>query len=371
MNIKHAILPTVCCLPLLSACASYQPANTAAWVIKPVTSVRNSTDKPEAYYQLGRYYQGQNRYDQAALAYRKALAVDNNFVEARNGLGVIYSAQGKYAEAIEVLKLAVQQAPQAAHIYNNLGYAYYLQGDNDEAIVALRVAAKLDPNNQRALNNLGQAYAKAGDHSGAIVAFTQATEHADAVLSKLVPNDNNTASIPALAHSPVLSAVPESLALPQDKGIIRRVTVPQIDSQLQAVQVSPNVYELHERTMPITTIAEAGNTVQTRLEIANGNGVTGMAKKVKIFLGSKGYTAERITNQKPYKVQVTQIQYRNGHQLEAQRLQLSLPKHSDLVQNNAINANINVRLVLGKDITEHVAFFEGRQEKVRLALNEK
>ena len=105
--------------------------------------------------------------------------------------------------------------------------------------------------------------------------------------------------------------------------------------------------------------------------IRNGNGVTGMAKKVKIFLGSKGYTAERITNQKPYRVQVTQIQYRNGHQLEAQRLQLSLPKHSDLVQNNAINANINVRLVLGKDITEHVAFFEGQQGKVRLALNEK
>ena len=379
MSIKQVILPTLCCLPLLSACASYQPADRVAWVIKPMDSIRTSNDKPEALYQLGRYYQGQNRYEQAILAYRKALAVDNNFAEARNGLGVIYSIQGKYAEAIEVLKLAVQQAPKAAHIYNNLGYAYYLQGHNNDAIAALREAANLDPSNQRALNNLGLAYAKAGDNTNSVAAFTQAIKAPELALANMVAinKDKTQATEPTQTIKLGASIEPttqQSLALPQDRGVINRVAttlISQIDSPVKAVQVAPNVYELREQHALSIRVAATTNIEQTKLEIANGNGVTGMAKKVKQFLHGQGYLTERLTNQKPYKVQITQIQYRNGHQLEAQHLQSSLPRQSNLVQNDAMHANINVRIVLGKNIAEHIAFFDGKQEKIRLAINER
>ncbi|MEQ1667565.1 MAG: tetratricopeptide repeat protein [Sulfuriferula sp.] len=383
MNIKQVILPTLCCLPLLSACASYQPANTVAWVVKPMSSIKTSNDNPEALYQLGRYYQGQNRYEQAVLAYQKALAADNSFAEARNGLGVIYSIQGNYAEAIAVLKLATQQAPKAAHIYNNLGYAYYLQGQNNDAIAALSVAATLDPGNQRALNNLGLAYAKAGNNTDAIIAFTQAlttphiTERGIATENKMENKDASQAVTPtqtAQLDAPVERLAPQSLALPKDRGVISRVattTVPLIESQVKAVQVAPNVYELRQQPVLSVQVAATPNTVQTKLEIANGNGITGMAKRVNAFLHGQGYLTQRITNQKPYKVQITQIQYRSGHQMEAQRLQARLPKQSDLVQNNEMHENINVRIVLGKNIAEHVAFFDGAQGKTLLALNEK
>jgi tetratricopeptide (TPR) repeat protein len=373
MDIKQVILPTMCCLPLLCGCSTYPSTNTAAWVVQPMTSVRNSTDKPEAYYQLGRYYQGQNRYDQAILAYRKALAVDNNFVEARNGLGVIYSVQGKYVEAIDALKLAVQQAPRAAHIYNNLGYAYYLQGQNAEAIATLREAARLDPHNQRALNNLGLAYAKAGNYPEAIVALTQSIKKSDVTLNNVAQIDSTQplAVAPALAqNSPVVTAALQSQVLPQDKGVPHQVVVPQIESQVKAVQVSPNVYELHERVALSAPVAEVSNVDPVKLEIANGNGVTGMAKKVKQYLRGQGYATERVTNQKPFNVQITQIQYRNGHQLEAKRLQLKLAKQSNLVQNDGMYANVNVRIVLGKNIAKNVAFSNGSQESTRIALNE-
>ncbi len=363
MRTRQVILPAICCLPLLGGCAMDRPASTAAWLVKPMTSIRTTNDKPEALYQLGRYYQGQNRYDQAILAYRKALAVDNSFVEARNGLGVIYSSQGKYAEAIEVLKVAVQQAPKAAHIYNNLGYAYYLHGRNKDAIAALREAANLDPSNQRALNNLGLAYAKAGNDTEAIMALTQSIKQSDTDVSNIAPK--------LVQNTSVATTVPQLLALSQDREVTRQMVVPQIESQIKAVQVSPNVYELREQHAPSIRAAVTIDADQTKLEIANGNGVTGMAKKVKKFLHGQGYVTERLTNQKPYKVQITQIQYRNGHQLEARRLQSSLPRQSELVQNDAMYANINMRLVLGKNIIEHVAFFDGKQENTRLALNEK
>ena len=89
------IIPAVCCISLLSACATNQPEKAVQWSVKPMATSKNSSDNPAALYQVGRYYQGQNRYDLAIEAYQKALAADDGFVEARNGLGVIYSKQGK------------------------------------------------------------------------------------------------------------------------------------------------------------------------------------------------------------------------------------------------------------------------------------
>lgn len=372
MRIKQIIFPAVCCLPLLSGCTSYPSSSMAAWQIKPVTSIRDSTEEPGAYYQLGRYFQGQNRYEQAAQAYRKALAADKNFVEARNGLGVIYSMQGKYAEAIEVLKIAVQQSPKSAHIYNNLGYAYYLRGQNKEAVAALQEAAKLDPSNQRALNNLGLAYAKAGDNADSIVALTKAIKASETTLAAPPRTGRNAPQSPADQSDRSVAAAPQSMALPG--GVITRTLapmIPRVASQIKAVQIAPNVYELSEPHALPVKVADAGSTDPIKLEIANGNGVTGMAKRVKQFLHGQGYVTERLTNQKPFKVQITQIQYRNGHQLEAQRLQSSLPKQSRLIESDKMHANINVRLVLGRDITANVAFFEGKQDKIRLAFNER
>ena len=373
MRIKQIIFPAMCCLPLLSGCTSYQSSSMAAWQIKPVTSIRDSTAEPEAYYQLGRYFQGQNRFEQAAHAYHKALAANKNFVEARNGLGVIYSMQGKYAEAIEVLKVAVQQSPKSAHIYNNLGYAYYLHGDNKEAVAALQEAAKLDPRNQRALNNLGLAYARAGDNADSIVALTKAIKAPETALS--TPETASRIASQSPTGNPGLSAAPsasQSLALPG--GVITRTSapmIPRIESQIKAVEVAPNVYELREQhALPVQS-ADASDTSPVKLEIANGNGITGMAKRVKQFLHGQGYATERLTNQKPFKVQITQIQYRNGHQQEARRLQSSLPKQSSLVQNDKMHTNINVRLVLGRDIAENIAFFDGKRDKIQLALNER
>ena len=106
---------------------------------------------------------------------------------------------------------------------------------------------------------------------------------------------------------------------------------------------------------------------KVRLEVANGNGVSGAAAKVGRFLRWQGYAAARLTNQKPYKTQATQIQYRAGYEAQAQLLQSQLLDSPELVQRNDINAN--VRLVLGRDMVNQLAHYEQKTSAVQVAVN--
>lgn len=404
MKSKHKFLPAACCISLLSACASNQPVSVAPWTIKPITAI-NANNRPEAYYQTGRYYQGQNRYDQAIEAYQKALAVDDKFVEARNGLGVILSRQGKYNLAIESFKLAIQQAPNATHLYSNMGYAYYLQGQYADAVAALVQATSLDPNNQHALNNLGLAYAKTGQSAQSMQTFSKAALQqnlslaiadniptagvSETVVSVIAQATTSSGYVDSVTTLPsptkelavVISPAEVMLVLPKDRGIIRPavISVPMIESNTKLVQLEPNVSELQMQTYksasvpPMDTPALANNSDNAhgklRLEVSNGNGVAGLAGKVRQFLSNQGYVTSHITNQKPFQVRMTQIQYREGYQSEAQLLQASMPEMAELVQRNNMRTDIGIRVLLGKDIAKRTAYFDGKHDSVLVAFN--
>ncbi len=394
MKSKHKFLPAACCISLLSACASNQAVSVAPWTIKPVTAI-NANNKPEDFYQTGRYYQGQNRYDQAIEAYQKALAIDNKFVEARNGLGVIFSRQVKYNEAIEAFKLAIQQSPNATHLYSNMGYAYYLQGQYADAVATLVQATSLDPKNQHALNNLGLAYAKVGQPVDAMQTFSKAAlqQNLPITATDNIPT-TSVLEVPVSAVAPAMplpspakeiavevSADEAVLVLPKDRGIIRpaAMSVPVIESNTKLVQLEPHVSELQMQqykpaSVPLLdTPALASNSDNAlgklRLEVSNGNGVAGLAGKVSQFLSNQGYVTSHITNQKPFQVRMTQIQYREGYQAEAQLLQASMPEMAELIQRKNLRNDIGIRVLLGKDIAKRTAYFEGKHERVLVAFN--
>ncbi len=439
MKTGRMILSAASIIPLLSSCATYQKtSDSEAWSIKPAFNVRHSTGTPDAYYQLGRYYQGQNRYDQARVAYQKALVIDGTFAEARNGLGVIYATQGRQQEALEQFRLAVKQAPNAAHIRNNLGYALYLSGFYAEAASELERAVALEPSNQAAHTNLALALGKAGDREKAVQIMSQA--------AKLRFAEN----VPPVTHE-----AQQALALPKDWGVITqaaRKTVPLVESSIQAVQLAPNVYELRERAVVQVQVASAAKPLQQasvqpngrgepptqmmkqrfatiaslspgflpkggkdgvslrephvkerdmvsalsvqktvpasesrvqvvrsaraaapiarpyRIEVSNGNGVTGMAKKVKGFLNKEGYSSARLTNQKPFHVASSQVQYRTGYREQAQSLALILPGQPGIAPaSKDLRWDISIRVLLGKDLVGNVANFDRSQGKIHLA----
>src|SRR3989338_960661 len=344
MKTSHIILSAASVIPLLSGCASYQKtADSEAWSIKPVYHVRHSTETPDAYYQLGRYYQGQNRYQKALAAYQKALGIDGTFAEARNGLGVIYAMQGRQQEALEQFRLAVKQAPNAAHIHNNLGYALYLSGSYAEAASELEPAVVLNPANQAAHTNLALALNKAGNREKAVQVMAQAAkpqpaENVPPVTQETQQERSGTpppVPAPAVATTAIASPAPQQvLALPKDWGVITQAAPKPAslsESRMQAAQQASNKYELRGQAQPAAKplqhaslqpkerdliaaqaaqkpVAVAESRVQPvssmaaqrvpaapaakpyRIEVSNGNGVTGMARKGAGFLDGEGYS---------------------------------------------------------------------------------
>lgn len=372
MNVQHKILPAVCCIALMSACASNQSTSAVASTIKLSAATTSSNDKPEAMYQLGRYYQGQNRFYEAANAYMKALSIDANFVEARNGLGVIYSRQAKYTEAIEAFQIAIHQAPGAAHLYSNMGYTYYLQGKYAESVKALQQATALDPNNQRALHNLAQAYAKAGNTTQSAHAFSDAI---------IVEKPTNTLEQAAASFRQTPSNVTNIMAATVEDSNAASIAakpvpmvLPVVESRVRLVSLTPHISELQLRPqaaeiMEVATDETLSNAKKLRFEVANGNGMSGAAAKISKFLHGHGYAVARLTNQKPFKTQSTQIYYRSGYEAQARLLQSKLLDPPALFESNHMRANVSVKIVLGKDIVTQLAHYEHQTNIVHMVLN--
>jgi len=75
MKTKKTVFALICSMPFLASCTSMQTASneTENWRINPLYSVNNSSQSANSLYQLGRYYQGQQRYAQALTTYRATL----------------------------------------------------------------------------------------------------------------------------------------------------------------------------------------------------------------------------------------------------------------------------------------------------------
>lgn len=332
INAKR-ILPLLCAA-YLAGCATNQQMNGSSEAPLPIAPSVRTGVTANAMYQLGRYYQGQNRYEKAIEAYRKALRLDGNLAEAHNGLGVIYSRQGKFDEAIGEFNTALQTSPEASHIYNNLGYAYYLQGQDDQSISAYKQALTLNPGNKRAQANLDLVYQKTGN--------ANATLQADAIK----PREGSAVAgaETSVKHAESSYQLKERNSLQEDSGVI----TPASESGLKVVEIAPAIFRLEKQQAPAQPLAK--NYGKIKVEVANGNGVNGMAKRVGAFLRNAGFAAARLTNQQPFNIKKSEVQYRTGYRDEAEKLQATIDGESRLIQRDDLRADINIRVLLGNDM---------------------
>jgi hypothetical protein len=116
--------------------------------------------------------------------------------------------------------------------------------------------------------------------------------------------------------------------------------------------------------LPSITLA-----LSSRIEVANGNGVTGMAKRISGVLGRQGINVSRLSNELPYKQLETKIQYRAGFEKTAAGLKNALKGHAVVVLTPTLSLKADVRLVLGRDAIAHMAQIEGTSSDTVLAMN--
>ena len=314
-------------LVLVGGCAFWgpggappKPANTAA------TNAVPDAAPGEADYRQGRSYQGSMQYAAAITAYRKALQENPGNAEAHNALGVAYASLGRHDEAVAELMTALALAPKAAHIYNNLGYAYLLHGSKAEALAILRLANTLEPADKRFLENM-----RAAEQS-----LTQGTQRTQGTQGAQEP-----------------ARAPEQAAPTQPQGGDGDPAMPRL------VSVAPNIFELREGFIPKMQAfvpPPASPQAVVKVEVANGSGVNGLARRTSQALKTRGFDVVRLTNQLPFSQATTEIQYRRGEETRAEQLNSTLFEPAKLVQTNHLSAAVGVRLLLGRDIGPALSF---------------
>ena len=357
------------CVSVMGGCALHPGKDKQALDIKPVMNVNHATDNPGSLYSLGRYYQGKAGYTEAIAAYEKALAMAPGHVEAHNGLGVSHSMQGRHELALQHLRKAIELSPMATHLYNNLGYVHLVLGQESEAATAFEQALRLDPENRKARNSLAAVYEKVGLHDKA--AMLKMASPSLAVASTVA------APVTTLSAATVSTTVE---VVPMEKQEIQHSTRP--DTRL--VQVSPNVFEFRmteaDSIMAILTGKPASKTItpqnsadlgskNVRIEVSNGNGVTGLARQVSGFLQENGFAKARLTDRLPFQQVQTEIHYRPGNYVLADKINKMLPKPAKMVEESYdLRRDIHVRVLLGKDVAREVAYFDNRG-KIQIAQN--
>ncbi|WP_041703488.1 LytR C-terminal domain-containing protein [Pseudogulbenkiania sp. NH8B] len=376
MKTKYMALPLLCLAPFLQSCESTPPKQ--AWEMQPLMRVSNSNDSPAAYYQLGRYYQGQNRADKAIPAFQKALALDSQYAEAHNALGALYAAQGRYDMAIAEFQKALTTSPGSPHFLNNLGYTLYLQGHYAEAAAIYEKAVALNPSDLKIVNNRNLTLGKLGGREQAkpaplLAGMPQAAPSPTTLASASDPT--KTAVDQRRQDTIVAVATPLASAPPPTSSPVPYTA--EEGHPVQKTAIDPPSTNLHEPqqeknapaamlTWKETTKAAMTHPVP-RVEVSNGNGVTGMAKRVGYALADQGFAKARLTNQKPFQQSVTLVEYRKGFAPEAERLSASLPVKPMIKEKNDLRTSTDIRLVLGKDVKRNIALVTPRQQPIRFA----
>ncbi|UTY58803.1 LytR C-terminal domain-containing protein [Massilia sp. erpn] len=347
---------------LIGACSA--PPARQELTMQPLLRIDQGTragNQIGTWNRLGRYHQERGQLSLALGAYAQSLALDPQQLEARSALAAIEARQGRLEAARAQLQALAADYPAEAQPHTNLGYVQYLMGDYAGAIGTLRKAMALGAG-PKAYENLQMAETAARENglpeAAALAAAIRTQPGAAAPAQALaVPSGAGSAETHAVTLTPESSAPPlsEASATP-DAGQLHRT------SRMELVELKPNVYELKLRpivtALPVVAAAAAkaptpGTAAGTaarraRIEVANGNGATGMARRVRELLVLSGIPVDRLSNDKPYRQQITTIQYGPDYASQAAELKSALQGKAALEASDKLQA-VDLRLVLGKD----------------------
>ncbi|MEQ1947020.1 MAG: hypothetical protein ABL995_07515 [Bryobacteraceae bacterium] len=123
------------------------------------------------------------RYEEAFDAYKKAVALDNQYGYGHLGLGITQTQRRKYPEAIAELKLARDLMGPTSPAAGELGYAYGVSGDVQHAREILNFL--LEQSNRKlqvSSKTVAQVYAGLGDDANALKWLEKAVQEKEGYL---------------------------------------------------------------------------------------------------------------------------------------------------------------------------------------------
>jgi len=153
------------------ACLLAVPA--VVWRGADVTAAVLRDRVATAAYQRGVALQSDRRYDEAAAAFREAIATSPSAITAYADLGDVELARGHIDQAVQAYRhlLAIYPFTYFADLYRRVGFIELRGGRFEDAVQDLRQASTLDPGDWHTYHLLGHAYYRLGDLQSARVAW--------------------------------------------------------------------------------------------------------------------------------------------------------------------------------------------------------
>lgn len=343
-----------------------QEARDRFWSgVKPLSSLH------ESHYRLGRYYQKSGKHQLAIDEFKKAIKLEKGYVLAYNGLGMSYDALKDCRNAQLAYSNALLHGPDTAYLYNNLGCSRLLCDDPEHAIWFFTRAAELDKTSVRTHNNLMLAELRFKQQPPK---KNQLSESAPLVKPVEQPPQvsGTEPAVPGIGSDPLQAVLgppaPANLLLPESRNSadIKPSITPVVMTSKKLItndgepEVVPVGIPKRARILTIAPLKiqsqnQYGKPDQDislcKMEVSNGNGITGMADRSAGYFRNLGFTVGRITNASHFKYESSRIYYQGRYLDIAKAVAGVVPVSLKFEQVEDLGrAGVGVRLLLGRDM---------------------
>jgi tetratricopeptide (TPR) repeat protein len=116
-----------------------------------------------------------NFFDRTINYEKRAIELDDTFLEPYNVMGKAFLAKKEYDNLIDISNKAVNKDANYVFGWNNLGLGYEARGEYDQALDSLNRAIAIDSNFAEGWYNIGNVYKQKNEGDSAIENYTKAT----------------------------------------------------------------------------------------------------------------------------------------------------------------------------------------------------
>lgn len=122
--------------------------------IEQVKMPETTIERAAPYFEKGNDFFNENKKEEAIEEFKKALAIQSDYLPATFNMAVALGDLNRFDEALKVLNEVVENDASIIEAYDSLGYVYYKKGDLKTAKIHYEKMLELKPNHPKAKNAL-------------------------------------------------------------------------------------------------------------------------------------------------------------------------------------------------------------------------
>ena len=182
----------------------------------------------------------------------------------------------------------------------------------------------------------------------------------ESALVQVAPNVYELRSGPTVAAAPAVATAPVVATAPKpataSSGLAS--TASPLPISYAAARGDAPQRPVQHAKRPVTSVSLAA---LDGIEVSNGVGIRHLAGRTARTLSRLGVTVARVSDYRLFGRQRTEIHYRDGHVGEAMAVRTTLPVGARLVESSRLHPQVNVRLVIGKDLVQRQVAWLGTE----------